>query len=297
MSSIHTSSKRLARLDGRRILLTGATGGLGRAIAGQCWEQGASLALASRPGPALDELTAHFSASSGHPGQECFSAGANLSEHSAPDAIAGEVTRRWEHLDVLVNNAGIVGPIGALASADWSVWEQTMQVNLMAPVALCRLLIPHMPAGSSIVNLSGGGATGPRPNFSAYATSKAGLVRFTENLAVELAGQGIRVNAVAPGAMNTKMLDVVLEAGPDAAGREFGKSIEQKEKGGVTPAKAAELVVWLAGSGSEGISGRLISAVWDPWATGLSARRDELAASDIYTLRRITPEDRGKKWD
>ena len=296
MSSSSNPSPPLPRLDGRRVLLTGATGGLGRAVAERCWQLGASLALAARPGPALDQLVAGLTTAASGP-QECFGVPADLTDPGAPETILRAVTSRWPHLDVLVNNAGIVGPIGALSTSDWAAWQQTIQVNLMAPVALCRLLIPYLPAGGSIINLSGGGATGPRPNFSAYATSKAGLVRFTENLAVELAGQGLRVNAVAPGAMNTKMLDAVLEAGPEAAGGEFGKSVSQKEKGGVAPATAAELVAWLAGSGSAGISGRLISAVWDPWASGLAARSEELAASDIYTLRRITPEDRGKKWN
>ena len=294
-SSTHPPSTSLPRLDGRHVLLTGATGGLGRAMAERFWQLGASLALASRPGPDLEGFIRQFVG--GLPRQECFAAPADLSDPAAPQAIADAIGGRWDRLDVLVNNAGIVGPIGPLAGTDWAWWEQTMRINLLAPVAICRLLIPLMPAGGAIVNLSGGGATGPRPNFSAYATSKAALVRFTENLAVELAGQGIRVNAVAPGAMNTKMLDAVLEAGPAAAGHEFNKSVDQKEKGGVAPAKAAELVAWLAGPGSAGISGRLISAVWDPWNDGLARHREELAGSDIYTLRRITPEDRGRKWN
>lgn len=283
----HSLTPLVPRMDGRNILVTGASRGLGRAVAERLWEMGANLGLVSR-------TPVEGFAPASAPGQHHFTIAADLADPAAPDAIAAAVASRWEKLDGLVNNAGFIGPIGALAANDWEGWEQAIRVNLLAPVALCRLLIPRMPAGAAIVNLSGGGATSPRPNFGAYATSKAGLVRFTENLAVELAAQGIRVNAVAPGAMNTQMLEAVLEAGAGAAGPEFGKAVEQKTKGGVPPEKAAELVAWLASPGSAGISGRLISAVWDPWQ-GLPARAAELG--DIYTLRRITPEDRGKKWD
>ena len=286
----------LPRLDGCNVLLTGASRGLGRATAERLWGLGANLALVSRPGAALDELIAALGAQGGLPNQSCFAIPADLADRLGADTVADAVASRWNKVDGLVNNAGVVGPIGPLETNDWEAWEQTLRVNLLAPAALCRRLIPAMPAGSSIVNLSGGGATAPRPNFSAYAASKAGVVRLTENLAVELAGRRIRVNAVAPGAMNTKMLDAVLDAGAAAAGAEFGKAVDQHRKGGVAPSEPAELVAWLVSPASEGITGRLLSAVWDPWPQ-LGGRAAELAGSDIYTLRRITPEDRGKKWD
>ena len=148
----------------------------------------------------------------------------------------------------------------------------------------------------SIINLSGGGAASPRPNFSAYAAAKAALVRFSETLALELAPFDVRVNAVAPGAMNTAMHRAVLDAGAELAGRrEHLLAVEQQRTGGAPPQRTADLCVFLASSAAEGISGRLISAVWDPWQT-MGQRREELAASDVYTLRRIVPEDRGMAW-
>lgn len=150
--------------------------------------------------------------------------------------------------------------------------------------------------GGSIVNLSGGGGASPRPNFSAYATAKCGLVRFSETVAAEVAGWNIRVNCVAPGAMNTDMLRETLEAGPERVGAEYAKVAKVvTAEGGADPKVAAELIVYLASAESAAITGKLISAVWDPWPE-LHQHADDLRASDIYTLRRIVPAERGKEW-
>lgn len=273
-------------------LITGASRGLGLAIAREFGRRGASLALVARNGAALEALAAELR-SRGAPTVEAIPA--DLSDPGAPAAVVEHLRAKWDHLDALVNNAAVTGPIGRLQDNDWHEWQAAIQVNLLAPVALCRLSIPWMRPGGAIVNLSGGGATSPRANFSAYGTAKAALVRFTETLAVEAAGLGIRVNAISPGILNTEMADAVLRAGPENAGEDYARVLEVKRKGGEPPEKAAALAWYLVSPASEGITGRLISAVWDPWA-GLAAHAGELRNSDIYTLRRITPEDRGKQW-
>jgi 3-oxoacyl-[acyl-carrier protein] reductase len=144
--------------------------------------------------------------------------------------------------------------------------------------------------------LSGGGATNPLPRLSAYAVSKAAVVRFIETLAEEVREHKIDVNAIAPGALNTRMLDEVLEAGPAKVGQLFfQRALKQKQAGGTSLEQGAQLAVFLGSSRSDGITGKLISAVWDPWPL-LSEHLDELRGSDIYTLRRIVPKDRGKTW-
>jgi NAD(P)-dependent dehydrogenase (short-subunit alcohol dehydrogenase family) len=223
----------------------------------------------------------------------------DLSVTDAPTLIFDALQSFTGRIDVLVNNAGIIGPIGPLDGNDWTGWKTAIQVNLLAPAALCRLAITQMKSqgGGAIVNLSGGGATSPRPFFSAYAAAKAGLVRLTENIAAESGRYGIRANAIAPGAMNTEMHSAVLRAGPALAGEtEYRKALEQAEHGGVSSATAAELAVFLASDAASGINGRLISAVWDPWKN-LTSHASELAKSDVYTLRRIVPEDRNLLWD
>ncbi|HEY2016872.1 MAG TPA: SDR family oxidoreductase [Bryobacteraceae bacterium] len=273
-------------------LITGASRGLGKAIAREFGSRGASLALVARNAAALEELAAELR---GLGTKDIEVIAADLSDPKAPASIVDRLQQKWPHLDVLVNNAAIAGPIGRLWENDWRQWQETLQVNLLAPVALCRLSVPWMQPGSAIVNLSGGGATSARANFSAYGTAKAALVRFTETLAVEAAELGIRVNAISPGILNTEMVDAVLRAGPQNAGEDYARVLEVKRKGGESPEKAAALAFYLASPESDGITGRLVSAVWDPWSS-LAAHNAELRESDIYMLRRITPEDRGKHW-
>jgi NAD(P)-dependent dehydrogenase (short-subunit alcohol dehydrogenase family) len=206
--------------------------------------------------------------------------------------------KAFNGLEILVCNAGILGPKGAIHDVDWSEWTRAIEINLMGTVLTCREVLPHFIERryGKIILLSGGGATRPMPRMSAYAASKAAVVRFGETLAEEVRGMGIDVNAVAPGALNTRLLDEVLEAGPEKVGQVFyDQSLKQKESGGTPFDRGTSLCVFLASADSDGITGKLISAVWDPWES-LVERRPELQNSDIYTLRRIVPSDRGQEW-
>jgi 3-oxoacyl-[acyl-carrier protein] reductase len=135
------------------------------------------------------------------------------------------------------------------------------------------------------------------PNISAYAASKAAVVRLVECLAGELESFNVQINAIAPGALRTRMMDEVLAAGPEKVGGKFFAQNQKWTEDGATPLHlGAGLAVHLGSADSGGITGRLLSARWDPWQT-LAGRAEELAASDIYCLRRIVPEDRGKNWE
>jgi len=278
--------------SGKTVLVTGASRGLGRHLAEAFWAAGADLFLVSRSAPQpLPPAAA--------PAQRSTHLAIDLGAAEAPARIFEALLPFSPTLDVVVNNAAIVGPMGPLEENDWSQWEAAIRVNLLAPIALCRLALARMKAQGRgvILNLSGGGATSPRPFFSAYATAKAGLVRFTETLAAEAGPHGIRAHAIAPGAMNTEMHQQVLRAGPALAGEtEYRRAVEQAQRGGVPPSTAAELAVFLASDAAAAINGRLISAVWDSWKN-LAAHAAELAASDVYTLRRIVPRERGFRWE
>lgn len=280
----------------KTVLVTGASRGLGLHTAQAFWNRGANLFLIARSSEALQDVSARFQTAAQQE-QRVETLAVDVSRPEAPERIVEAARRFAVHLDVLVNNAAIIGPIGAFEENDWAGWQHAIQVNLLAPIALCHAAIPWMKArGGAIVNVSGGGATGPRPYFSAYATAKAGLVRFSETLAAELKSHRIRVNCIAPGAMNTAMLDAVLSAGSEIAGQqEYRKALEQSQNGGTAPETPAELITYLASDSAANVTGKLISAVWDPWRD-LAKRAAELDQSDIYTLRRIVPADRGLKW-
>ena len=144
--------------------------------------------------------------------------------------------------------------------------------------------------------MSGGGATNPLPRLTAYAASKAAIVRFAESLALEVKNDGIDVTAVAPGALNTRMMDELLAAGPAAVGAAFFERMKRIADEGGTPLETgAALAVFLGSAASDGITGKLLSAVWDPWAD-LPAHRADLDRTDVYTLRRVTPADRDLEW-
>jgi NAD(P)-dependent dehydrogenase (short-subunit alcohol dehydrogenase family) len=232
------------------------------------------------------------------PNQKIFAQECDVSKPSEVSEFVAAAISALGTIQVLVNNAGIYGPKGSIENIDFEEWKRAVEINLYGVFHFCRTLVPHLKSlgRGKIINHSGGGATSPLSFISAYAASKAAVERLTETLAGELRDHHIDVNAVAPGALNTRLLDEVLAAGSNAVGDAFyQKAIMQKQTGGISPSLGAGLFVWLASSASDGISGKLLSAQWDPWME-LAERTDLLAKSDIYTLRRIVPGDRGQKW-
>lgn len=285
-------------LQGVRALVTGANQGFGAAVARRYVQDGARVFLCARNAQRLEEEALALQSIAASPDMVQW-APADVSRPADVDAVVAQMVAAFGGLDALVCNAGVYGPKGRIEDVDWQEWSDAITINLGGAVLCCRAALPHMRAQGhgAIVLLSGGGATKPMPFLSAYAASKAALVRFGETLAEEVADAGITVNAVAPGALNTRMLDEVLEAGPGRVGQAFyDQALKQKAAGGTPLDRGAELCAFLASNSARGISGRLISAVWDPWAD-LPGRVDELRGSDIYTLRRIVPEDRGKHWE
>lgn len=276
-------------------LITGASRGLGATLAEYFWNSGFDLVLIARTEAALLAANAQLPV---REGQQIINLACDLADPSAVATLIARVKQRVDKLDVLLNNAAIQGPIGPAWDCDSQLWRNTLQVDLFAPVELCRNVVPWMTAtgGGSIINLSGGGAAGSRVNFSAYATAKTGLVRFSEILAEETRQLNIRVNCVAPGALNTEMLAEVVAKGADAAGsREYEIAQKVLREGGASMERVAELCLFLASARAEKISGKLISAVWDDWEN-LPAHVNDLTGTDIYTLRRIAPRDRGMSW-
>ena len=285
------------KLNQRNALITGGSQGLGKVIASHFLAEGARVVICSRNETELqaarDELAEKF------PGGVILSRPCDVSNEAQVNALVNFTLEEFGSLDALVLNAGVYGPMGDTESVSLEEWRRAMDINLFGVLLPCRAVIPHFKKAvrGKIVVLSGGGATNPLPQISAYAASKAAVVRLMETLAEELRKFNVEVNAIAPGALATRLVDEVLAAGPEKVGAAFyEKNKVWKEKGATPLELGAALAVWLASEASNGITGKLISAQWDPWKT-LPEHREELAKSDIYCLRRIVPEDRRKKWN
>lgn len=284
-------------LENKTAIITGANQGLGFEIARKYLEAGASVSICARNGALLEQAKQQLQ-SVLRPGQEILARIADVSKIDDVKSVVEATIEKFGRIDILVNNAGVYGPKGAIEDVDWQEWIRAIEINLYGSILMCRAVLPHFKAQGrgKIVQLSGGGATNPLPRISAYAVSKAAVIRFIETLAEEVRENHIDVNAIAPGALNTRMLDEVLEAGPERVGKAFyERSLNQKQTGGASLDKGAELAVFLGSALSDGITGKLISAVWDPWAS-FPEHLDELNKTDIYTLRRIVPKDRGMTW-
>jgi NAD(P)-dependent dehydrogenase (short-subunit alcohol dehydrogenase family) len=284
-------------LSGRAAIVTGASHGLGLAIARAFVSAGASVAMCAREPDPLDAARKELT-SFAQSGQSLIAVQADVSKKADATRVVTDAIAAFGRVHILVNNAGVYGPMGPVESVAWDEWVRAVEINLFGSVLMCRALASHFREHKygKIIQLSGGGATNPLPGISAYAVSKAAVVRFSETLALELRPFGVDVNAIAPGALNTRLLDQVLDAGPQRVGGDFyRRASQQKEAGGTPLEHGADLSVYLASAASDGISGRLISAVWDPWPT-LHEHASELEHSDVYTLRRIVPKDRGMTW-
>jgi NAD(P)-dependent dehydrogenase (short-subunit alcohol dehydrogenase family) len=284
------------KLSGRNAIITGASQGLGKAIAEQFIREGSNVVLCARSANELNATREDLAKIS--PERKVLARACDVANESEVNDLVAFAQRELGAIQVVVCNAGIYGPMGPTESVDLNDWRRAMDINVFGVLLPCRALIPHFKkvGYGKIVVLSGGGATNPLPNISAYAASKAAAVRLAETFAEELREFHVDVNCVAPGALKTRLVDQVLAAGPDKVGAAFFAKNKKWAEEGATPLQlGASLCVYLASAESDGITGKLISAQWDPWRT-LQEHRDELAKSDIYCLRRIVPEDRGKKW-
>ena len=285
-------------LTGKNAIITGASYGFGLAVAEAFIDVGASIMICARSLPKLNEAKTKLERKAGD-GQRVLAETCDVSDESQVAALCQKAITEFGRVHILVTNAGVYGPMGAIEDINWAAWTKAIEINLYGTIMPMRALLPHFKANNygKIINLSGGGATSPLPNISAYAASKAAVVRMTETLAGETKEHGITINAVAPGALNTSLQDQLLEAGPSVVGEKLYDRIKQVREGDAAAPmdKGAALCVFLASDDSNGITGRLISAIWDDWAD-MPNHRNEMEGSDVYTLRRIIPRERGFEW-
>jgi NAD(P)-dependent dehydrogenase (short-subunit alcohol dehydrogenase family) len=273
-------------LDGKVIVVTGGSLGIGLAVAEKCVKEGAEVIISSRNENHLSDALSQLNTISGKKHQSYV---LDVSDLETVKGFGKWCHKEFGEINGLVNCAGIYGPIGKTPNVDMKLFAEAINVNFLGAVYVCSVFasLPSSRTRKKIIMYSGGGAAGPFANYSAYAASKAAVVRFTENLAIELSDDGFDVNCIAPGFVVTRLHDQTIQAGPKAAGVEFyDNTLRQIESGGCPPEKAANLTAFLLSEQSDGITGKFISAPWDPWSDEVfqKALRDD---KDFATLRRI----------
>jgi NAD(P)-dependent dehydrogenase (short-subunit alcohol dehydrogenase family) len=273
----------MMELAGKTCLIVGASGSIGHAIANSFYREGARVALTfhsrkkrlfSNDLPGRDPRIAAFKL--------------DIRRRKDVQSVVAQVERKFGSVNVLVNCSGVLGPIGAAHEVAVDHWVRTVEINLIGSFYLVRAVLPSMLAAGrgKIIQFSGGGAAYGRPFFTAYGASKAALVRFTESLAAELCNTNIDTNAIAPGPVKSRMWDE-LRAGGAAGGSQALEELKKMDStGGVPAERAAALALYLASDRSNGLTGRLISAVHDKWEE-LGSRIPNINSTDAWTLRRV----------
>jgi len=188
-------------LRGKVVMITGASRGLGRALAQAYAKEGASLVINSRSEESVHPVAEEAESS----GAEILALAADVSRGAEVEKLVDGAVQRFDRIDVLVNNAGLLGPRVPIEEYPEEEWRRVLDANLTAPFLLTKAVIPHMPEGGSIVNVTSGVSVEGRAEWGAYSVSKFGVEGLTQILAAELRDRGIRANSVDPGGMRTEM--------------------------------------------------------------------------------------------
>ena len=270
-------------MRGTVAVITGGGRGIGAAVALAFAGEGATVVLAARTASEITQVAAMV-------GAAALAIPTDVSSAQDVSKLVQRVLDGYGRVDVLVNAAGILGPIGPLWEADPEGWKRAIEVNLYGTFLCCRAVLPHMVQRrqGKIINFSGGGAASPFLRFAAYGASKAAVVRLTETLAEEVKPFNVQVNAIAPGMVDTRLLDDILAAKERAGDQlERVRRLRHAGEGGVSRNLVAELALWLASDESHGLTGKLIAAPYDGWRDWSADQIAALMDSPWLTLRRL----------
>ncbi len=229
-------------LEGKVALITGASQGLGKALALAYAEEGARVVMNSRSEESLRPV-AEVAVSSG---AEVLAIAADVSQSADVERLVGAATQKFGRVDVLVNNAGLLGPRVAIERYPEDEWRRVLDANLTGPFLVSKAVIPHMPEGASIINVVSGVSVEGRAQWGAYSVSKFGVEGLTQILAAELKERGIRANAVDPGGMRTEMRAAAYP--------------EEDPMTRITPEANTDVFLYLASDESRGVTGERFKA-------------------------------------
>ena len=240
----------MADLNGKVVLITGASRGIGEAAALALGRAGASVMLLARDGARAGQVAQQVTEAGG----KAAALACDVSDYAAMQRAVAETRSRFGRLDVLVNNAGVIEPIASVADSDPADWARNIQINLVGAYHALRAVLPDMIAagGGTIINVSSGAAMRPLEGWSAYCTGKAGLAMLTRSIALEHAGQGIRVFGFQPGTTDTDMQVIIRASGVN--------QISQIPREKLTPvAHPAAAIVYLCTPAADDLAGQEFS--------------------------------------
>lgn len=268
------------QLKGTTAVVTGGGRGIGRAIAQALAAAGAKVALLARSATELAETAAMISQARGK--AQAFPA--DVTDASRLPGVLAHIEETLGPVDVLVNNAGILGPIAPFWETEADLWWQVMEVNLRGPMLCARLVLPGMTQRRSgrIINVASGAGIGPYTYFSAYVASKTALVRFTECLAAEAKPYGVAVFSVEPGTVRTRMSEYSVNS-PE--GKRWIPWFKRVFDEGLNspPERVAQRVLHLASGRADPLSGRFLPLADD--LDVLQENLEEIERDKLYSLR------------
>lgn len=274
-------------LSNKTAIITGGARGIGFAIAKELVNQGVKVVVCSRTKLDLDKALKLLNTKE----EVAFGMICDVSSMSDCKGLITFAQKKLGMIDILINNAGVYGPIGSFEKINIEDFKKTIEINLIGMVYCSYLVIPIMKNNGSgkIINVCGAGVGGGTlPKFTAYFTSKFAVAGFTEVLSDELREENIQVNAISPGPVNTYLNKYLIEQGPRKSGEEMYKNaIRQQKEGGVSPELTSKLVAYLVSSDANHITGRLLSARWNP-SERLKVVKD--FNNSLFKLRKINEE-------
>ena len=230
----------MTQLAGKTVVVTGAGRGIGAAAAEALAAMGANLVLAARSVQPLMDLAARLHGSLAVP--------TDVADADAVAALFGAARARFGRVDVLVNNAAIVEPIGRIGDTDPQTWAQSLQINIAGQFFCAQAALADAP-GVVIVNVSSGAASRPLEGWSAYCAGKAALAMFTQSLQLEYGGHGVRAYGFRPGVVDTEMQVLIRASGLNP--------VSQLPRDSLAPASVpGRAIAWLCANPPEDLAGQ-----------------------------------------
>lgn len=278
----------MASLKDTCVIVTGGARGIGKFLTHALYEEGAKIVICSRNEQEVKRVCKDINNAKDI---RVFGIVADVSKVQDSKKIVDYAIKKFGRVDVLINNAGVIGEVNEFTKGSPLSWRKAVQVNLFGTVNMTHAVLHHMSSfkAGKIINFAGAGVGGKnlQKNVSSYVTSKFAIAGFTETVAQELSKDNIQINAISPGAINTMITDYMIGKGKKRTGEEmYHTLLKQKETGGDSLNNVSRLALYLCQKKSDYLTGRTLSAKWDTTSKLQEAKTN----NNVFKLRRIDSE-------